>query len=231
MSLLQDYVSLKNEVEDRMEGAKAWKRIVLFQELSYRVFVLETLQAFMNTVPDIEDGKAVNYHVKAMIAYLQDLPDEHKFALKADEEGKEARETALKALQKACKDACRKLDEYEPEEQEEYIKGIKKILGSVVKVWAQYRETLVAVYQTEKAEKKPTKKPEKESAESEEMAMVKKAMEVPCPLRGFEGMTLGQAMRKKPDTIAYLAKKYTGKNEEVKAAAIILCEYAKKQAA
>ncbi len=243
MSLLQDYVMLKNEMENRMGDTTGLKSLLLYQELGYRVLVLDTLKAFTDTVPDIEDGKAVRSHARALISYIRAIPEGYPFAPRADAAGKKARETALATLQDVCEDACDKLDTYVPEKTEEYVKDVGKILQPVPNVWRQYRDTLIAVgdngeEEPEPASKKETEKPKEvkpkaekpkatKPAESEEL---KKAKKVACPIKQYLGMSLGEVLVKDKKAIEFLATKYQ-KTDEVKAAAVLLYEYAQKQAA
>ena len=231
MSLLQDYVVLKNEIEDRMEGALAVNYLLDYQELAYRVCVLETLKTFSESVPDVEDEKAIHYYGKALAAYLKGLADAHKFAPKADKETLKKRETALNALCSVCEDAGKKIAAYTPSNRKEYAKDMAKMIKPVTIVWAQYRNTLVAIGSSEKAEKpEKEEKPKKVEPKKTESDEVKQAMQVSCPIKKFAGMTLGEVLRQDAKAIQFLATKYEGK-EEVRAAAKTLCEYAIKQSA
>ncbi len=245
MSLLQDYVMLKNEMENRMGDTTGLKSLLLYQELGYRVLVLDTLKAFTDTVPDIEDGKAVRSHTKALMNYIQTIPDGNKFAPKVDETGKKARATALETLREVCEDACDNLDEYVPESQENYAKELSKILRPITSVWSQYRDTLIAIVDNGEEEPEPAPTPKKEeekpktvkpkaekpkAAKPTESEEVKKAKKVACPIKQYLGMSLGEVLEKDRKAIEFLATKYQ-KTDEIKAAAVVLYEYAQKKAA
>lgn len=231
MSLLQDYVVLKNELEDRMDGTLAVNYLLDYQEVAYRVCVLETLKTFSESVPDAEDEKVINYYGKALAAFLKGLADDHKFAPKANQETLKKRETAAKALCSVCDDVGKKIVAYKPSDRKEYQKDIAKMIKPVTIVWAQYRNTLVAIGCSEKAEKpEKEEKPKKVEPKKTESDEVKQAMQVSCPIKKFAGMTLGEVLRQDAKAIEFLATKYEGK-EEVRAAAKTLCEYAMKQSA
>lgn len=223
MGMLQDYVERKNVIEDKMDGATAHKYMLELQELKYRIFVMETLKVFTDAVPDINDGKAVKFYSGALSAFLRELPLDHAFAPKADDEGLQRRETAVEALQEVCDDACGKLKKYQPSAQDLYKKEITKIIKPITTVWVQYRNTLIEVGAQSK--EKSSKK-----AEPKETDLVKKAMQVSCPIRKFAGLTLGEVLRKDPNAIKFLAEKYSGE-DKVREAAKTLCEYAIKQSA
>lgn len=58
---------------------------------------------------------------------------------------------------------------------------------------------------------------------------LEKAMQVPCPITKFSGKTLGEVLALDPGAIKWVATKFTG-NEEMKAAAQLICDYALRQA-
>ncbi|MGM9601910.1 MAG: hypothetical protein ACI3W5_10085, partial [Faecousia sp.] len=55
------------------------------------------------------------------------------------------------------------------------------------------------------------------------------ALAVPCPISKFKGKTLGEVLGLDPNAIHWCATKFTG-DQEVKAAAQFICEYAAQQA-
>ena len=59
---------------------------------------------------------------------------------------------------------------------------------------------------------------------------VKQAMGLPCPITKYTGRTLGDVLSMDPKAIHWIANKFTG-NAEISAAAKLICEYAREQAA
>ena len=59
---------------------------------------------------------------------------------------------------------------------------------------------------------------------------VKQAMLLPCPITKYTGRTLGDVLSMDPKAIHWIANKFTG-NAEISAAAKLICEYAREQAA
>ena len=68
--------------------------------------------------------------------------------------------------------------------------------------------------------------PKRELTPEEKLAQ---AMQVPCPIPKFSGRTLGDVLKLDPGAIKWVATKFTG-NEEIKAAAKMICDYALEQA-
>lgn len=56
---------------------------------------------------------------------------------------------------------------------------------------------------------------------------VQEAMDTPCPLAKYKGLTLGDLLREDPKALDYMARKYQGDEKAVNAAKLI-CEYALK---
>ena len=56
---------------------------------------------------------------------------------------------------------------------------------------------------------------------------VQKAMEMPCPMAKYRGLTLGDLLREDPKALDYMARKYQGDEKAVEAAKLI-CEFALK---
>ena len=56
---------------------------------------------------------------------------------------------------------------------------------------------------------------------------VQKAMELPCPMAKYKGLTLGDLLREDPKALDYMARKYQGDENAVEAAKLI-CEFALK---
>lgn len=59
---------------------------------------------------------------------------------------------------------------------------------------------------------------------------VKQAMLLPCPITKYTGRTLGDVLSMDPKAIHWIANKFTG-NADISAAAKLICEYAREQAA
>lgn len=55
------------------------------------------------------------------------------------------------------------------------------------------------------------------------------ACKVPCPIKKYSGMTLGDLITLDPKALKWIAEKYEG-SAETKAAALVICEYAMLQA-
>ena len=59
---------------------------------------------------------------------------------------------------------------------------------------------------------------------------LRQAQSTPCPIAKYSGKTLGEVLTLDPKAIHWIANKFTG-NAEISAAAKLICEYAREQAA
>lgn len=61
-----------------------------------------------------------------------------------------------------------------------------------------------------------------------EEQILNQAMAVPCPIKKYQGKTLGNLIELDPKALSWVANKFTG-NLEIREAAMTICEYALKQ--
>lgn len=146
MQLLDVYKNKQMELQKKIE-AKELKLDVLpvLQELNYRVFVFETIQAFCRTAPVTLDKKALSYHYQLIAASLRSLLGERKFGPQVNEENKQMRETAGLNLEQVISDGLKRFNGFEPLMPEEYKNRVFKLINAVLTVWVQYRNTYVNI--------------------------------------------------------------------------------------
>ena len=82
----------------------------------------------------------------------------------------------------------------------------------------------IAAFQPE--EDTAAQMPVRELTEEEKL---QKALQTPCPIVKFSGKSLGEVLRLDPGAIKWVATKFSG-DEEVRAAARRICEYALQSA-
>lgn len=119
--------------------------IAIFQELKYRVEVLETLRMFAATAPITLEGKVMAYHFCFVNVYINFLLDERKAGTKTDENGKKKRETAKKILNDVVEAGRKKFSCYKPNSSDSYKKSIDELFSTVIPVWIQYRDLFIKI--------------------------------------------------------------------------------------
>ena len=146
MQLLEVYKNKQAELQEKI-GAKGLKLDVLpvLQELNYRIFVFETIQAFCRTAPVTLEKKTLSYHFQLISASLRSLIGERKFGPQPDEELKQKRDTASSSLEKVISDGIERFKGFDPMEPIEYKNKVSKLVNAILNVWIQYRNTYVNV--------------------------------------------------------------------------------------
>lgn len=145
-NILAEYVARQDEMLTNVMGQEfPLELVVEFQELNYRVDVLETCKALTVTAPVTTDVKKLGYHYQLTEKVLTALTSEHKFGPAVNEEGKKKREAALSTLDRVIQDGRRRFGSFKATSQEQYKETVTKFIGAVLNVWIQYRNTYVKI--------------------------------------------------------------------------------------
>ena len=84
-SILQTYKEKQSDVYKRISAhTLPTKDVLQMQELNYRIFVIETFQAFCKSAPMGMDTKELCYHYQLVDSNVRFLLEERKFGPKAD---------------------------------------------------------------------------------------------------------------------------------------------------
>ena len=119
--------------------------LLIFQELNYRICVLETFQCFCKCAPITTDPKALGYHFQMVDAYMRFVLSERRFGPKTDEKGQQQRETALSSFERVVQDGKKRFASFTAGADDQYKKNISSYVNSVLPVWMQYRNTYINV--------------------------------------------------------------------------------------
>jgi hypothetical protein len=145
-TLLQKYNQTKSAMLSQIaENSFPPDQLLVYQELSYRICVLETCQSFCKTAPVTLDTKVMSYHYRVADAYIQCMMTDHKFGQPADKDGKAKRETAAANLNNIVKDSRKRFSSFSPATQDQYKKSISDLMGTVLPAWMQYRNTYINI--------------------------------------------------------------------------------------
>lgn len=145
-NILAQYVATQNEMLLQVAGNELpMESVVEYQELNYRIDVLNTCKALTVTAPETMDKKKLGFHYQLTDKVLGTLTTEHKFGPAVDEEGKKKREASLSALERVIQDGRRRFQSLNITSNEQYKKLVISFIGSVLNVWIQYRNTYVNI--------------------------------------------------------------------------------------
>ena len=144
-TMMELYTELYEDYQQQVEETELpLKKLLEYQELKYRIFVLDTIRSFERIIPITEDKKEIQRHYYVVSKFIRSLLTEHKYGTKTDDAGIKIRETAEKALQKVVVDGERRFKSLAIQFQQ-YYKSICEYFEAVLIVWTQYRESYIKI--------------------------------------------------------------------------------------
>ena len=143
-TILEQYYQTKQQLNAKMaEGKFTNDQLLGYQELMYRISVLESCMMFLKTAPVSTDTSILGFHYKVVDALFTCMLQERQFGLPADEKVKKQRATALENLQLVINSFRRPFQSFAPNTPEVYRETISKMITTVLPVWLQYRYTYI----------------------------------------------------------------------------------------
>ena len=141
---LEQYYQTKQQLNAKMaEGKFTNDQLLGYQELIYRISVLESCMMFLKTAPVSTDTSILGFHYKVVDALFTCMLQERQFGLPADEKVKKQRATALENLQLVINSFRRPFQSFAPNTPEVYRETISKMITTVLPVWLLYRYTYI----------------------------------------------------------------------------------------
>ena len=145
-TLLEDYNQKKASVFPQiLQGTFPVDQLLQYQELLYRIDVLESCLAFVRTAPTTADHRIVGYHYRVMDGFLTCLLQERHLGPASDEKLKKQRETALSNLQTVVFTFRKKFQSFAPTSPEAYRNEIQTMINTILPEWISFRNTYVAL--------------------------------------------------------------------------------------
>lgn len=146
MTTLEKYREKLEELRRKIgpEGL-SHQEYMAFQELSYRISVLETFQAYCKSAPVTMDTRTMGFHYLMVESYVRCVLVERRFGLKTDEEGQKKRETAMVSFKRVALDGLRRFSSYKAQTPEQYRADINRYINTILPVWMQFRNTYVNI--------------------------------------------------------------------------------------
>ncbi|MFR5774387.1 MAG: hypothetical protein ACLUFZ_01685 [Oscillospiraceae bacterium] len=138
------YYQNKQQLNARIsENKLTMDQLLGYQELLYRISILESCMNFVKTAPVTADVSAMSYHYKIVDALFTCLLQERQFGIPADEKLKKQRATALSNLQAVITSFRKQFQSFAPTTPEAYRDAISKMVNTVLPAWLQYRFTYI----------------------------------------------------------------------------------------
>jgi hypothetical protein len=143
---LDDYQSMKDTMTQQFsKGNLSLEQSMMYQELLYRIGVLETCRVFCKMAPITTEMKALVAHYQMVDAYVQCIGKERRFGMPADDKEKAKRKVAADALEKTVADCRKRFSSFQPSGQDMYKRSISMMLNTILPVWLQLRNTYVPI--------------------------------------------------------------------------------------
>ena len=118
---------------------------MVYQELLYRIQVLETCQLLCKTAPVTTDTRELVGHYQLVDAVLFCAGREHAFGAPVQEKGKAQRKAAGENLAEIVADCRKRFSSFQAKTPEQYRQSISAMVGTVLVAWVQLRNTYVPI--------------------------------------------------------------------------------------
>lgn len=142
---LEQYYQTRQQLNARIaEGKLDPNQLLGYQELLYRISVLESCMNFIKTAPITADLKTMSFHYQVVDALFTCLLQERQFGIPADEKLKKQRATAQSNLQTVITSFRKQFQSFAPTSPQAYKDTISKMISTVLLAWLQYRFTYIA---------------------------------------------------------------------------------------
>ena len=141
---LDQYYQTKQQLLAKMaEGPFVGDQLLGYQELLYRISVLESCMTLVKTAPVGTDLMAMSFHYRVVDALFTCLLQERQFGIPADEKLKGQRTTALSNLQVVITSFRKQFQSFMPTSPEAYRDTVSKMINTILPAWLQYRFTYI----------------------------------------------------------------------------------------
>jgi hypothetical protein len=149
-TLLQRYWKTRLDfTESHKDTMPLPAQIWSFQELLYRIEVLEVFQQFASAAPYSDDKTVLLPHYKVVNWFIENLKTDRVYPPAPNDDIKKQRETAHTSLCSVIEDYIKRFSNYIPKSPEQYGKDIGRIINTVLPAWIQYRNTINEIKLTE----------------------------------------------------------------------------------
>lgn len=118
---------------------------MVYQELLYRIQVLETCQMLCKTAPVTTDTRELVGHYQMVDAVLFCAGREHAFGIPVQEQDKARRKAAGENLAKIVADFRKRFSSFQAKSPEQYRQSVSAMIGAVLMAWVQLRNTYVPI--------------------------------------------------------------------------------------
>lgn len=143
-TILEQYHQTKQQLDVKIANNQMTAEQVLgYQELLYRISVLESCMNFVKTAPISENMKVMGDHYQIVEALFVSLTQERQIGVNANDRIQNQRTTALGNLQTVVNSFRKQFQSFKPATPEAYRAAVGKMINTILPAWLQYRFTYV----------------------------------------------------------------------------------------
>ena len=141
---LEQYNQMKQQLTAKIaDSTMTGDQLLGYQELLYRISVLESCMNFVKTAPVTSDMKVMSFHYQVVEALFTCLIQERQFGVPANDALKKQRDTALQNLQTVVNSFRKQFQSFKPATPEAYRAAVTKMVNTILPAWLQYRFTYI----------------------------------------------------------------------------------------
>ena len=137
------YVKRDKMATEIAQGTLPVEQLLAFQEVLYRINVLETCMNFCKTAPVTPDLHALTLHYQMLDAFIQCLLMERRLGPAGDDSVKKKRETGYGNLENVVATFRKQFVSFVPTAPDAYRNAIHSMVSTILPAWVAYRNTYV----------------------------------------------------------------------------------------
>ena len=145
-TVLEKYCKQRENMNAEIaQGAFTVEKLLVYQELLYRINVLETCMNFCKTAPVTPDIRALTDHYQLLDAFIQCMLLERRLGPVGDESVKSQRDTGFANLENVVASFRKQFTSFMATAPDSYRNTISTMVTTILPAWLAYRNTYVNV--------------------------------------------------------------------------------------
>ncbi len=145
-SMLNQYYEKREQMNKQFASAPANQgQLMAYQELLYRINILETCMMFSRTVPITTDQRILSSHYCVADAFLKCMLEERRFGVPADDKLKASRSAAHNNLNVVVTSFRKGFKSFAAGNEMQYKEKFALLAKTVLPAWVAYRNTYITL--------------------------------------------------------------------------------------
>lgn len=146
MKLIEQYMELQKKIQMEINSGQFQpEKLSVYQELNYRIDVLETMRDFCKAAPVTCDTRMLVTHFRVLDTYIRFLTTERKIGCQTNEDTQKKRDAAYQALSSVVQDYQKRFSGFQVTAPDQYRKSISDTIQAFLCVWLQYRTAYIPI--------------------------------------------------------------------------------------